>query len=96
MIKPSFLKTLLFVSPHSLLIVMILPQSTEFHSELNSCLIHSADAGECTALAQVPWHFLLAVCFRKQVCCGIRNLAERKSPLDEDYFALVSSSQEIH
>lgn len=74
---------------------MILPQNTEFHSEVNSRLIHSADFGECTAIGQVPQHFLLAVHFRKQVWCRIRNLAECKSPLDEDYFALVSPSQEI-
>lgn len=33
---------------------MILPQNTEFHSEVNSRLIHSADFGECTAIGQVP------------------------------------------
>lgn len=90
MIKPIFFKktVCLFVSPHSLLIVMILPQNTEFHSEVNSRLIHSADFGECTAVAQVPRHSLFAVRFRKQAWCGIRNLAEHKSPLDEDYSAL--------
>lgn len=39
--------------------------NTKFSSELNSHSIHSADFRECTAIARVSWHFLLAVYCKK-------------------------------